>query len=195
VVTHRSGANERHNRASRSLLVRIGWYRPVTWISASSLTLGIGLAIVFPSHRNWPLIVFVLLLVAAGIGPLFQAPLLALQAQVLPEDTSRAIGTFAFTRTMSSGIGLVIGQVVLQNELRIRLESPDTVGVPAEILDSVAKQVTVLVDLDTLPLEMQEVLRTILTASLSRAWIVFTATAGVCLLVSFLIRHKALGIS
>jgi hypothetical protein len=89
----------------------------------------------------------------------------------------------------------VIGQVILQNELRIRLESPDTVGIPAEILDSVAKQVTVLVDLDTLPLEMQEVLRTILTASLSRVWTVFTATAGVCLLVSFLIRHKALGIS
>jgi MFS family permease len=181
--------------AAALVIVRTGWYRPVTWISASSLTLGIGLAIAFPSHRNWPLIVFVLLLVAAGIGPLFQAPLLALQAQVLPEDTSRANGAFAFTRTMSSGIGLVIGQVVLQNELRIRLASPDTVGIPAELLDRVAKQVTVLSDLDTLPLEMQEVLRTILTASLSRVWTVFTATAGLCLLVSFLIRHKALGVS
>jgi MFS family permease len=181
--------------AAALVIVRTGWYRPVTWISASSLTLGIGLAIAFPSHRNWPLIVFVLLLVAAGIGPLFQAPLLALQAQVLPEDTSRANGAFAFTRTMSSGIGLVIGQVVLQNELRIRLASPDTVGIPAELLGRVAKQVTVLSDLDTLPLEMQEVLRTILTGSLSRVWTVFTATAGLCLLVSFLIRHKALGVS
>lgn len=177
------------------VIARTGWYRPVTWISAASLTLGVGLAIAFPSYRNWPLIVFVLLLAAAGIGPLFQAPLLALQAQVNPEDTSRANGAFAFTRTISSGMGLVIGQVILQNELRLRLRSPDTAGIPAEFLDHVAKQVTVLADMKTLPLPMQEVLRTILTASLSRIWIVFTAAAGMCLLVSFLIKYKKLAVS
>lgn len=176
------------------IIVRTGWYRPIIWASASCLTLGIGLAIAFPSDRNWPLIVFVLLLAAAGIGPLFQAPLLALQAQVLAEDTSRANGAFAFTRTMSSAIGLVIGQVVLQNELGTRLEGSDTAGIPQEVLDRVAKQITALYDLDALPLGMQEVLREILTASLSRVWIVFTATAGMCLLVSFLIRHKTLSL-
>jgi MFS family permease len=178
--------------AAALVIVRTGWYRETIWISASSLTLGIGLSIAFSSHRNWPLVVFVLLLIAAGIGPLFQAPLLALQAQVNPEDTSRANGAFAFTRTMSSAIGLVIGQVVLQNELRHRLKSPDTAGIPQEFLERAAKQVTALADLDGLPLGMQEVLRNILTASLSRVWIVFTATAAMCLLASFLIRHKSL---
>jgi hypothetical protein len=93
---------------------------------------------------------------------------------------------------MSSAIGLVIGQVVLQNELRHRLKSPDTAGIPQEFLERAAKQVTALADLDGLPLGMQEVLRNILTASLSRVWIVFTATAAMCLLASFLIRHKSL---
>jgi hypothetical protein len=152
----------------------------------------LGLAIAFPSRRSWPLIVFVLLLIAAGIGPLFQAPLLALQAQVLAEDTSRANGAFAFTRTMSSAIGLVIGQVVLQNGLRNRLKGPDTAGIPQDLLDRVAEQVTALADLKGLPLEMQDVLRKILTDSLSRVWIVFTTTAGMCLLVGFLIGHKKL---
>jgi EmrB/QacA subfamily drug resistance transporter len=178
--------------AAALVIVKTGWYRQIIWISASCLTLGLGLAIAFPSRRSWPLIVFVLLLIAAGIGPLFQAPLLALQAQILAEDTSRANGAFAFTRTMSSAIGLVIGQVVLQNELRNRLKGPDTAGIPQDLLDRVAKQVTALADLKGLPLEMQDVLRKILTDSLSRVWIVFTATAGMCLLVGFLIGHKKL---
>jgi len=178
--------------AAALVIVKTGWYRQIIWVSASCLALGLGLAIAFSSHKSWPLIVFVLLLIAAGIGPLFQAPLLALQAQVLAEDTSRANGAFAFTRTMSSAIGLVIGQVVLQNELRHRLMSPETAGIPQELLDRVAKQVTALADLDGLPLEIQDVLRNILTASLSRVWIVFTATVAMCLLVSSLIRHKTL---
>jgi MFS family permease len=178
--------------AAALVIVKTGWYRQIIWISASCLTLGLGLAIAFPSRRSWPLIVFVLLLIAAGIGPLFQAPLLALQAQVLAEDTSRANGAFAFTRTMSSAIGLVIGQVVLQNGLRNRLKGPDTAGIPQDLLDRVAEQVTALADLKGLPLEMQDVLRKILTDSLSRVWIVFTTTAGMCLLVGFLIGHKKL---
>jgi EmrB/QacA subfamily drug resistance transporter len=168
---------------------KTGRYRPVVWFSAGALTLGLGLSIGFPSYRSWALIVCVQLLLAISIGPLFQAPLLALQASAAPEDASRANGAFAFMRTMSSGVGLVVGQVVLQNQLRTHLEGAATAGIPQVLLDRVLEEVTALADISGLPMGQQEVLREALRDSLSRVWIMFTATAGACLLVSLLIKH------
>lgn len=155
--------------------------RPIMWTGASVLTLGIGFSIAFPSHRNLPLLVFVLLPIAVGTGLLFDAPLFALYSHSPCEDHSRVKAACTFVRTLGSGIGLVVGQVVLQNELITQL---------ANSADISQDPITVLSDLSSLPLEMQEVLRPILTASLSRVRVLFTATAGLCLLVSFLIRHK-----
>lgn len=168
---------------------KTGRYRPIIWFSAGALTLGLGLSITFPSHRDWALIACVQLLLAFGIGPLFQAPLLALQASSSPEDVSRANGAFAFMRTMSSGVGLVVGQVVLQNQLQAHLSDAAAAGIPQAFVDRVLEEVTALSDISGLPVGQQEVLREALRASLSRVWIMFTATAGACLLVSLLIRH------
>jgi EmrB/QacA subfamily drug resistance transporter len=168
---------------------KTGHYRPVIWFSAGALTLGLGLSIAFPSHRDWALIACVELLLALGIGPLFQAPLLALQSSSAPEDVSRANGAFAFMRTMSPGVGLVVGQVVLQNQLRTHLKGAAAAGVPQALLNRVLKEVTALADISFLPVGQQEVLREALRDSLSRVWIMFTATAGACLLISLLIKH------
>lgn len=168
---------------------KTGRYRPVIWFSAGALKLGLGLSITFSSHRDWTLIACVQLLLAIGIGPLFQAPLLALQASSAPEDVSRANGAFAFMRTMSSGVGLVVGQVVLQNLLQAHLEGAAAVGIPQSLFDRVLEEVTALSDISGLPAGQQEVLREALRTSLSRVWIMFTATAGACLLVSLLIEH------
>lgn len=175
---------------------KTGRYRPVIWFSAGALTLGLGLSIAFPFHREWALIVCVQLLLAIGIGPLFQAPLLALQASSAPEDASRANGAFAFMRAMSSGVGLVVGQVVLQNQLQTHLAgAAATAGIPQALTDRVLKEVTALSDISGLPAGQQEVLREALRASLSRVWMMFTATAGACLLVTLLIRHCSMSTS
>jgi hypothetical protein len=83
--------------------------------------------------------------------------------------------------TLGSAKCLVIGQVVLQSEVIARLTSSAATS---------QDPVTVLADLHSLPLEMQNILRSVLTASLSRVWVLFTAAAGLYLLVGFLIRHK-----
>ena len=83
--------------------------------------------------------------------------------------------------TLGSAVGLVIGLFVLQNELIARVASS------TDILQDPA---TVLAGMSSLPFEIQRILRKILAASLSRVWVLFTATAGSCLLVSPLIRHK-----
>jgi MFS family permease len=72
-----------HMRAATRFVIH--WtssYRPVIWASASFLILGIGLSIALPSRWSYPLLVAILLLVAAKVGPLFEAPRYALGAHV-----------------------------------------------------------------------------------------------------------------
>ena len=83
--------------------------------------------------------------------------------------------------TLGSAVGLVVGLFVLRNELIARLASS------ADVSQDPA---TVLTGMGPVPLKSQEILRTILMASLSRVWVFYTAAAGLCLLISFLIRHK-----
>jgi MFS family permease len=61
---------------------------PIVWTGATMLTLGIGVSIAFPPHRNLPLLVFVLLLVAIGTGLLFNAPFYALYHHSPRKDRS-----------------------------------------------------------------------------------------------------------
>ncbi|GAB7365807.1 hypothetical protein MBLNU230_g7140t1 [Neophaeotheca triangularis] len=173
-----------------ALLIRkTGRYRPTLLVSAAALTLGAGLSILFPAHRNWALIVVVQLVLAMGIGPLFQAPLLALQASTAREDVSRANGAFAFVRTLSSAIGLVVGQVVLQNELQTRLSQLGDIGLPQSLLDRIADQITVLADVGNLSPVQQRALQTAFTDSLDRLWVVYTATAGAALVATLFVKH------
>jgi hypothetical protein len=145
------------------------------------ITLGVGPSIALPSHWNYSLLFAILLLIAVGIGCLLDSPLEAIYAHVPPQQLFRARVVYTFMETLGSAVGLVIGLFVLQNELIARLTSS------TDILQDPA---TVLAGMSSLPFEIQRILRKILAASLSRVWVLFTATAGSCLLVSFLVRHK-----
>jgi MFS family permease len=158
-----------------------GYYRPFMWMGGSLLTLGVGLIIALPSHWNYPLLVTTLLLISVGIGCLLESPREALYIHVPPQQRFRARVVYTFMETLGSAVGLVVGLFVLQNEMIVRLAS-----------SAVTSQdpATMLARMSSLPLEIQEILRTILAASLSRVWTLCTAAAGSCLLISFVIRHK-----
>ena len=64
-------------------------------------TLGLGLFITFPAHISWPRIIMFQIIAAIGIGPNFQAPLIALQTRVAPKDMATATSTFSFARTLA----------------------------------------------------------------------------------------------
>ena len=90
------------------------------WVGIALMTLGTGLFINLGATTNWPKIIIYQAICGLGIGPLFQAPLIALQSLIKPRDIATATATFGFTRTLASAIGVVIGQVVFQNEMRKR---------------------------------------------------------------------------
>lgn len=81
------------------------------------MTLGFGLFIDLEDKADWPKIIIFQIIAGLGVGPLFQAPLIALQNFVQPRDIASATATFAFIRNIATSVSVVIGSVVFQNEM------------------------------------------------------------------------------
>ncbi|KAK3047141.1 hypothetical protein LTS18_013216, partial [Coniosporium uncinatum] len=99
---------------------KTGQYRPPIWFGLTFMTLGWGLFINFGAEANWAKIIMYQVIAGVGVGPNFQAPLIALQSLVQPRDIATATATFAFIRNLATSISVVIGGVIFQNEMASR---------------------------------------------------------------------------
>ncbi|EFQ25630.1 major facilitator superfamily transporter [Colletotrichum graminicola] len=81
-------------------------------------TVGFGLFYDLPADRNLAKIVLYQIVAGLGIGPNFQAPLIAVQTSVGPRDIAAATSAFGFVRQMGTSISVVIGGVVFNNEMQ-----------------------------------------------------------------------------
>ncbi|PVI02282.1 MFS general substrate transporter [Periconia macrospinosa] len=177
--------------AAALVIQSTGRYRDTIRAATAFLTLGTALSITFPAYRSWVRIVISQLLLAVGIGPLFQAPLIGLQAAVRPSEVSSAYATFIFLRTISSAISIVIGQVALQNELQKQTTALLDAGVSPDIVASLPHTLDVFWASVGLPNSNRDALRGALTFALSRVWILYTIFAVFGFLGSyFIVDHK-----
>lgn len=94
-----------------------GLYKPVIVAGMFVTVLGFGLLIDLESTTNWPKIIIFQIIAGLGIGPNFQAPLIALQTNVEPRDIGSATSTFSFIRQLGTSISVVIGGVIFNNEM------------------------------------------------------------------------------
>lgn len=99
---------------------KTGKYLPPIWFGFFFMTLGMGLFIDFDATSGWAKIIIFQIIVGIGIGPNFQAPLIALQTKVKPRDIATATATFGFVRQLATSISVVIGGVIYQNEMKKR---------------------------------------------------------------------------
>lgn len=88
-----------------------------TRAAAVIMTTGTGLFITFGATANWAKIVLFLIIAGVGAGPLFQAPMIAIQSHVQPADVSAAMSAFTFMKSIFSSASIVVGSVVLQRSL------------------------------------------------------------------------------
>ncbi|KAI1505188.1 major facilitator superfamily transporter [Biscogniauxia marginata] len=96
---------------------RTGNYLIPVRLGAVLMTLGTGLFISFDATTNWAKIIVFLVIAGCGAGPLFQAPLIALQSHVEPEDVAMASSALSFARNLFTSISIVVGTVLLQRTL------------------------------------------------------------------------------
>ncbi|OQO02925.1 hypothetical protein B0A48_11208 [Cryoendolithus antarcticus] len=104
--------------ATGGFIAGTGKYLPPIYFGAFMTTLGYGLLINFGVNTGWAKLVIFQLILGVGVGPNFQAPLVALQAGINPRDIATSTATFNFVRTLATSISVVLGQVVFQNQMK-----------------------------------------------------------------------------
>ncbi|KAF7628808.1 hypothetical protein AFLA_004154 [Aspergillus flavus NRRL3357] len=152
---------------------RTGKYRPVIWIGCPLMTVGTGLFIDFgPRLVLWKIVVYQLI-AGIGAGPLFQAPMIAFQNALKPENVAAGNAAFAFLKNLATSLSLVIGGVVAQSgtgEFRLVDSNAETEKDGGGTVD-----------------------RTAFVAGLSHMWIFYTALCGVMTIASLTIQKRRLG--
>lgn len=170
-----------------------GRYRELIAGGLIFMTLGFGLFINLQPYASWPRIIIYQIIAGIGVGPVFQSPLVGLQATVHQGDAATATAAFNFFRQTSASMAIVLGTVIYQNVLRH--QGPSLASkVGPQIANKVASsfsgsQKSLISSLTAF--QRSAVLQTF-TFSLSRLWIFYTCFAGLAMILSFLIRPVAL---
>jgi hypothetical protein len=172
---------------------KTGKYRPPIWFGLFVMTLGFGLFIDLETTRNWPKIIIFQIIAGIGVGPNFQAPLIALQTLVARSDIAAATATFGFTRNLSTSISVVIGGVIFQNQVQKKQQMLiDALGsqVASELSGGSAGASVDIIK--SLPAAERLVARAVFFDALRTMWIQYVAWAALGLFVSFFIGSQQL---
>ena len=172
---------------------KTGQYLPPIWLGMVFMAIGFGLFVDLPVGRTWGRIFTFQIIAGLGVGPNFQAPLIALQTKVNPRDIATATALFGFIRNLATSISVVIGGVIFQNRMVahqdvLRAALPADVAV--ELGGSSAGSSTRFVR--SLPLAQRHVVEIAYTESLRTSWIFYVAIACVGVFASFAIGRQTL---
>lgn len=157
------------------------------------MTLGYGLFINLPQEHTWGKIFPYELVAGLGVGPLFQAPLIALQSKVAPKDIATATATFGFIRNISTAISVVIGGVIFQNQLNKKASQ-----LTAELGSQIAAELSGgsaganVPFIQALPTAQRNIAQAAWLASLKDMWIMYVAFAALGLVISLGIGTQVL---
>ncbi|KAH7076944.1 major facilitator superfamily-domain-containing protein [Paraphoma chrysanthemicola] len=172
---------------------KTGKYLPLIWFGMFMMTLGFGLFIDFDVNSSWAKIIVYQIIAGIGVGPNFQAPLIALQSLVPKRDIATATATFGFTRNLGSAISVVVGSVIFQNEMKKKQSQLVAVLGPETAASFGGGAAGANVGLiQRLPENEKFAARQAFSDSLSTMWILYVAFAFVGLGVSLMIGKNVL---
>ncbi|CAO2656807.1 Nn.00g056100.m01.CDS01 [Neocucurbitaria sp. VM-36] len=172
---------------------KTGQYLPMIWFGMFMMTLGFGLFIDFDVNSPWAKIIVYQIITGIGVGPNFQAPLIALQSLVPKRDIATATATFGFTRNLGSAISVVIGSVIFNNEMKLKQSQlASTLGPQTASSFGGGSAGANIGLIQSLSDDHKAVARKAFADSLSTMWILYVAFAVVGLVVSLLITRNKL---
>lgn len=170
---------------------KTGRYRWAIWIGWILTTLGCGLLILLDPGTSIAAWVFLNVPVAIGTGMLFPAMGLAIQAAGRPQDNGHSAAFYSFTRVLGQSIGVAVGGVAFQNQLKQKLLSNPLF---ATMADAYSKDATALVGVIQTMQEGTEKTELIkaYADSLKIIWIVMCALSAAGLAVSLFTKAYTL---
>jgi hypothetical protein len=170
---------------------KTGRYRWAIWIGWVLTTLGCGLLVLLKPGVSIPAWVFLNVPVAIGTGMLFPAMALAIQAAGRPQDAGHSVAFYSFLRVFGQALGVAIGGVAFQNQIKKKLLS---YPIFAPLADAYSKDATALVSIIKAMQEGPEKTQLIqaYADSLQIIWIVMCALSAVGLIVSLFTKGYSL---
>ncbi|KAI9699934.1 MAG: hypothetical protein M1820_006996 [Bogoriella megaspora] len=168
-----------------TLIAKTGRFRWAIWGGWSIMVLGTGLLIVLHVNTTIPEWIFLNLPGGLGAGILFPAMAMAVQAAATTADQGYAATMFAFFRAFGQTVGVAIGGVIFQNQIRKRmLIYPLLAPFADEYSKDASGLVQIIKQMPDDALEKYQ-LREAYTWSLKYVWIVMTVLGAVALISSF----------
>lgn len=170
-----------------------GLYLPPIYFGMILLTIGHGLYIDLQPYISWSRIAIFQIIVGCGVGPNFQAPLIALHSGIEPRDMAAGTSIFNFARNIGSAISVVVGGSIFSNQISARRSELSAVLPPALVDElsggGVGGDRNIV---NALPDAQKSVVRVVYTESLKTLWIFYVCIAFLGLVTCFLFKKKVL---
>ncbi|PSN69750.1 MFS general substrate transporter [Corynespora cassiicola Philippines] len=160
-----------------------GRYRWALWSGWALTTLGMGLLVLLQTHTTTVEWVFLNLVGGVGTGMLFPAMALTVQAAATSQDQAYAANMFSFLRAFGQTLGVAIGGVIFQNQMKKKML---TYPLLADMAGEYSKDAAGLVQvIKAMPAgEMKDQLKDSYADALKYIWIVMAAFSAVALVAS-----------
>lgn len=160
-----------------------GKYRWAIWSGWFFTTFGMGLLIYLKTETKTVEWIFLNLVGGVGTGILFPAMAITVQAAATSKDQAYATNIFSFLRAFGQTIGVAIGGVIFQNQMKKKmLTYPLLADKAAEYSKDAAGLVQIIKALPDS--EMKDQLKDSYTDALKYIWIVMTVFAAVAFAAS-----------
>ncbi|KAK5674768.1 hypothetical protein LTS10_012504 [Elasticomyces elasticus] len=172
---------------------KTGSFLPPIYLGMFLLTLGYGLFVDFDASSSWAKLIIFQLIAGFGIGPLFQAPIIALQAHIKPRDIGTATATLGFVRQLATSTSVVIGEVVFQNQMKKKSAQLTALLGPelaAQLGGGNAGANSGIIN--GLPHDQRNVVRKYFADSLQPMWIMYCVVAAVGIIAATFVRKSVL---
>jgi MFS family permease len=179
------------------IIHRTGRYLELIYAGVILMTIGNGLYTLFSTKSSLAEIITFQIVAGLGAGLLFQAPLLALQALLPQDDIAMATSTLSFMRNLATSLSVVIGGVLFQNSMDIRVPSLSTppISLPSNITDLLvggdAAAHVFLVSVIQDPAQRAAV-REAYAWSMRNMWIMYTGISALAVVASLFIKKHHL---
>jgi hypothetical protein len=129
------------------------------WLGWVLVTLGTGILLVLKESSPNAELVFLWMIVGVGLGLLFTSLFFGIQASVRPEDHASCGAMFVLLRLFGQTLGVAVGGVIFQNQIRNRLEeSPLLASQAANLAQWVSDLVEVIRQMPDGSLEKAELI-------------------------------------
>lgn len=173
------------------ICAKTGHYRWAIYIGWLLTTLGAGVLILLGPSTSIVSWIFLNFPISIGTGMLFPAMALAIQAAGRQEDSGHAAAFYSFTRVFGQSLGVAIGGVIFQNQIRLKLLSYELL---APLADAYSKDATALIGVIKAMedgLEKTQLIQAYADA-LKMIWVVMCALSAVGLVASLATKGYSL---